>query len=139
MRVTAFVALLALVSSIACKQPAPKRALSHHGLIGFIDAPAPEGTVGPVFMVAGWVLGRLGVERVRVYLDDEIVATGPVNVPRPDLYKQFPQYAGTGPNHGFMLNIDVGTRSGYRVLRIEAQDRAGGRAHVASINVRIEP
>ena len=140
MRTIVWLPLIVLLSgALACEKPAPKRALTYHDLIGFVDAPAAEGKVGPVFLVAGWALGRQGVERVRIYLDDELVGTADVNVPRPDLDKQFPQYAATGPNHGFTVTVDVGTRSGYRSLRIEAIDRAGARAQVASINVKIEP
>lgn len=133
------IALMSLCAALACEKPAPKRTLTYHNLIGFVDSPAAEGTVGPVFLVAGWALGRQGVDRVRIYLDDEMVGNAEINVPRPDLDKQFPQYAGSGPNHGFTVNVDAGTRSGYRALRIEAIDRAGARAHVASINVKIEP
>ena len=130
-----------LCMALACDN-APKRAAgsgANHGLMGFIDSPAAGSTVGPAFLVAGWAVGREGVDRVRLYLDDELIATTPLNVARPDIDREYPRYAGTGPNHGFTVTIDAGRRSGFRMLRIEAIDRRGTAAHVASITVKIEP
>ena len=140
MRAIAALALL-LCTAVACDK-APKRAAgtaANHGLMGFIDSPAAGSTVGPAFLVAGWAAGREGVDRVRIYLDDEMIATAALNVARPDIDRAYPRYADTGPNHGFTTTIDAGTRSGFRMLRIEAIDRRGTAAHVASITVKIEP
>ena len=118
--------------------PRPARSASR-GLIGFIDTPATNSTVGPVFRVAGWAVGQDGVERVRIYLDDELMSTVPITAARPDIDRQFPRYAGTGPNHGFGTTIDAGARAGFRTLRIEAVDRHGATAHVAAANIKIQP
>lgn len=132
-------AVLLCVVTLACDKPAPRRAAPNHGLIGFIDSPAAGSTVGPVFLVAGWAVGREGVERVRIYLDDELVATTPITVPRPDIDREYPRYASTGPNHGFGTTVDAGSRAGYRTIRVEAVDKRGSAVHVASANVKIEP
>lgn len=135
-----FIALALLAAaSLACDRPAPRQASSNHALMGFIDTPATGSTVGPVFHVAGWAAGREGVDKVRIYLDDELMATVAITAPRPDIDQAYPRYAGTGPNHGYGATIDAGSRAGYRVIRIEAIDRRGAAAYVASANVKIEP
>jgi hypothetical protein len=129
---------LLLCAVLACDKPATKkRALTYHGLMGFVDAPVPGGSVGPVFLVAGWAIGRQPVDSVRIYIDDEIVGTATIMIPRPDVDREYPHLAGSGPNHGFTTTVDAGSRSGYHTVRIEAIDRTGARAHVASQNVNI--
>jgi hypothetical protein len=130
---------LALGCSGAAPKRQPERNAAQSAMMGFIDSPAEGRTVGPVFGVTGWAAGRDGVDRVRIYLDDDLVATVPVTIPRPDVDKEFPRYASTGPVHGFGATIDAGSRAGYRALRIEAVDRRGALAYVASVNVKIEP
>lgn len=137
-RAFAAIALLA-AATLACDHPAPRQASPNPALMGFIDTPAAGSTVGPVFHVAGWAAGTQGVDKVRIYLDDELMATAPITAPRPDIEKAYPRYAGTGPNHGYGATIDAGSRAGYRVIRIEAIDRRGAAAYVASANVKIEP
>lgn len=131
-----------LVAMLGCDRgPAtPRRDRTpNHGLIGFIDAPAANSTVGPVFNVTGWAVGREGVAQVRIYLDADLMLTVPLTAPRPDIDRAYPRYAATGPLHGFGATIDAGSRAGYRTLRIEAIDRRGATAHVASASVKIEP
>ena len=135
MRITAAPLLLCL--ALACDR-APKHAPANHEMIGLIDRPAAGSTVGPTFLVSGWVAGREGVERVRLYLDDEAVGNAKVDIPRPDVDREFPRYAGAGLK-GFAVTIDAGTRAGFRTLRIEAIDKSGAKALVASANVKIEP
>jgi hypothetical protein len=134
----AVVVALVCAAVLACDRRAARQP-SNHGLMGFIDSPTAGSTVGPVFLVAGWAVGREGVERVRVYLDDELMATIPVTIPRPDIDREHPRYASTGPNHGFGATIDAGSRAGFRTIRIEAVDKRGAAAHVAAANVKIEP
>lgn len=127
--------------TLACDRP-PKRpppGTADHALMGHIDRPADGGTVGPEFLVAGWAAGREGVDRVRIYLDDELMETVPVTGARPDVDREYPQYASTGPLHGFGVLVDAGARAGYRALRLEAIDKRGIATYVANVNVRIEP
>ena len=130
---------LSAAATLGCGQPAPRQASPNPALVGFIDTPAAGSTVGPVFRVAGWAAGHEGVDKVRIYLDDELMATAPTTAARPDIDRAYPRYAATGPNHGYGITIDAGARAGYRVLRIEAIDRRGAAAYVASTNIKIEP
>jgi hypothetical protein len=128
--------------TLACGAPgqsSSRRQASKHDAVGFIDMPAPGTTVGPVFHVAGWAAGTERVERVRIYLDDRLVATVPITIGRPDIHKVFPQVASTGPIHGFGTTVDAGSRAGYCTIRLEAIDEHGAATYVASVNVKIEP
>jgi hypothetical protein len=134
-------AILSAVT-LACGPPgqsSSRRQSSKHAAVGFIDTPAAGNTVGPVFHVAGWAAGTEGVDRVRIYLDDSLVATVPLTVGRPDIHKEYPQVASTGPIHGFGTTVDAGSRAGYCTIRLEAVDKHGAATYVATVNVRIEP
>jgi hypothetical protein len=142
MRIVTAAAIVLCAATLACDSGKPRRTASStasHEMIGLIDVPAAGSTVAPVFLVSGWTLGRAGIERVRIYLDDELLGTALVDIPRPDVDLQFPRYASTGPRHGFATTIDAGSRSGFRTLRIEAIDKTGAKAHVASHSVKIVP
>jgi len=136
------IAMLAVAMlAAACEhEPATKRQREPNPpSIGFLDTPAAESSVGPVFMVAGWAADESGVDRVRIYLDDEPVATVPVTIARPDVDRAYPKYASTGPVHGFGTAIDAGSRAGYCTVRLEVLDKRGGLTQVAHANVKIEP
>ena len=133
------VVLLCCAAAIACDTRPSRQSAKNHALMGFIDMPAAGSTVGPVFAVAGWAAGREGIERVRIYLDDDLVATVQTTIPRPDIDKEYPRYASTGPNHGYGTTIDAGSRAGFRTIRIEAVDKRGAATYVASASVKIEP
>lgn len=121
--------------------PQPKRQ-SQRNLpsIGFIDSPQANAIVGPMFAVAGWAIDPDAmVERVRIYLDDQLVATVPLTVLRPDVEKAYWVKVGAGTPHGFSAVIDAGSRAGFTSVRVEAIDAKGGLTHVASTSVKIEP
>ena len=105
--------------------------------IGFLDAPAAEAAVDPIFTVAGWAIDESGVQRVRIYLDDTLIATVPLTVPRPDLDRLYPRTAQPGAPHGFTVVIDAGASLGFRRLRLEAIDGRGATTHVAAANIKI--
>jgi Big-like domain-containing protein len=136
----ALIGLLALIPA-GCKNEAkPKRQTEPNPpSIGFIDSPAPESVVGPLFTVAGWALDESGVDRVRIYLDDQLVATAPLTVMRPDVDRAFSPKTGAGTPHGFSLVIDAGSRAGYCTIRAEAIDGRGALTQFATTNVKIEP
>ena len=134
------IALLVVVSA-GCtdevrikRQTAPNRAS-----IGFIDQPVAESVVGPIFTVTGWAIDESNVERVRFYLDDQLVVTAPITVMRPDVDRAFSLKAGVGTPHGFSVVIDAGSRAGYCTIRAEAIDGRGAPTHIATANIRIEP
>lgn len=134
------VALLAGCAAGCKADVKPKRQTARNlPTIGFIDSPAAEATVGPMFVVAGWALDDSGVERVRVYLDDELVTDVTLTVMRPDVEKQFPPRVGAGTPHGFTTMVDAGSRAGYCTIRVEALDGLGALTQFATTNIRIEP
>ena len=131
--------ILVILASCGDADPRPKRQTAPNPpSIGFIDSPSPSASVGPVFTVAGWAADESGVDRVRIYLDDELVAIVPVTSPRPDVDRAYRKYAGTGP-HGFHALIDAGTRAGSCVVRAEALDKRGAITTIFSVPVTIEP
>jgi len=134
------VALLALCVGGCSGDGKPKRQTERNlPTIGFIDYPAAQATVGPMFVVAGWALDDSGVERVRIYLDDELVTTVTLTVMRPDVEKQFPPRVGARTPHGFTTMVDAGSRAGYCTIRFEALDGRGALTQFATTNIRIEP
>jgi hypothetical protein len=137
---SAWLILVSLISLLTgCTDDVkPQRQLTANpASIGFLDAPAAEAAVDPIFTVAGWAIDESGVQRVRIYVDDTLIATVPLTVPRPDLDRLYPRVAQPGTPHGFTVVIDVGDSLGFRRLRLEAIDGRGAATHVAAANVKI--
>lgn len=134
-------AALLLLAIAGCDRDArPKRQLERNPpTIGFIDAPAAGATIGPMFTVAGWALDESSVERVRIYLDDELKAEVTLTVLRPDVEERFNVRFGRGRPHGFNAIIDAGSRKGYCTIRFEALDGRGALTQFAATTVKIEP
>jgi hypothetical protein len=130
--------LLSLSVSRCSDQVTPRRQLGPNpASIGFIDAPAPEATVEPIFTVVGWAIDESGVQRVRIYLDDELIASVPLTQFRTDVVSAYPTQARPGVPHGFAVVIDAGIQSGYRHVRLEAIDGRGAATQIATTNVKI--
>ena len=140
MRLRSGIAIIVLVLAGCGGDARPQRqAQRNPPTIGFIDAPAEMATVGPRFTVAGWALDESNVERVRVYLDDELLANVPLTVLRPDVEERYKVTFGLGRPHGFNATIDAGSRKGYSTIRFEALDGRGALAVFATTTVEIEP
>ena len=141
MKYRAVAAVLILLAGCGGGDPRPRRQTERNiPSSGFIDAPAAQATVGPMFVVSGWALDRDAlIERIRIYLDDQLVTTVPLTVMRPDVEAAFPQKVVTGTPHGFSTVVDAGSRAGYCTIRVEALDAKGGLTQVATANVKIEP
>jgi hypothetical protein len=133
--------VFALIVTAGCRGEAgPKRQTGPNpGSMGFMDAPKPEAIVGPIFTVAGWAIDESGVERVRIYIDDELITTAPLTIMRPDVEAAYAAKTVTGTPHGFTVVIDAGTRAGFHTIRLEALDGRGALTQVATTNFRIEP
>jgi hypothetical protein len=139
-RALAVLALGALAAGCDRDTPRPKRQTERNPpSIGFIDAPAANAVVGPLFSVAGWALDESHVKEVRVFLDDELVARLTLTVMRPDVEKQFPPRVGVGTPHGFTTLVDAGSRKGYCTIRLQALDGRGALTQFATNTVKIEP
>ena len=112
------------------KEPNPKS-------IGMIDIPANGATVDTPVRVSGWAVDESGVVGVRIYFDDEFMITAPIVTARPDVEKQYPQFAAPGAIHGFEALVDAGSHVGYTVIRAVAIDGKGAQTEIFSITVRI--
>ena len=141
MNLRAAAAALLVVLAGCSGGPQPKRQTGpNRPSIGFIDSPQANAIVGPMFAVAGWAIDPdAPVERIRIYLDDELVATVPLTVLRPDVEQLYNVTIGAGTPHGFGAVIDAGSRAGFTSVRIEALDAKGGLTHLANTSVKIEP
>jgi hypothetical protein len=121
------------------REPAVRRQTEPNApSVGYIDAPASGASVGSVFTVTGWAADESGVSRVRIYLDDALVANVPPSIARPDVDASFPAVASSGPNHGFSATIDAESHVGHCTIRAEALDRRGALTRFASVMVTIE-
>jgi hypothetical protein len=105
--------------------------------IGFIDIPKDGATVDPTVRVSGWAADESGVKAVRIYFDDELMATVSLVTPRPDVNQTYPKYAKPDAIHGFESLIDAGAHAGYTTIRAEAIDGKGALTQFYSVNVRI--
>ena len=137
----AVIVALAGLSAVSCsREPAARRQKERNPpSIGHIDAPAAGAVLGPRFVTSGWALDESLVERVRIYLDDQMVANVPLAVMRPDVERAYQVSFGAGLPHGFSVAIDSGSRKGYCTIRFEALDRRGALTEFATVQVRIEP
>lgn len=133
-------AVAALCAASCAREPEVRRQTERNPpTLGFIDAPAAGAVLGPTFIAAGWALDESSVERVRIYLDDQMVASVPLTVMRPDVEQRKNVTFGAGRPHGFSVAIDAGTRKGYCTIRFEALDGLGALTEFARVQVRIEP
>jgi hypothetical protein len=117
------------------KRPAP----GNKPATGFIDAPQNGTDVRPRFTVAGWALDPDGIREIRVYLDDELVASAKPAVARPDVARIWESLAAANPLPGWMIEVDAGSRLGYKTIRAEAVDNAGALSWFAASTVSIKP
>lgn len=105
--------------------------------MGFIDIPAANATVDTPVRVSGWALDESGVQSVRIFFDDELMATAPLVTKRPDVLSQFKRFTENNPLPGFEAIIDAGAHSGYVNIRAVAIDGKGAQTQIYSVSVRI--
>jgi hypothetical protein len=135
--------IVAAVALAACsREPRPTRqdpANPNRRSTGFIDRPGPNQTVGSKVIVTGWAIDESGVQRVRVYADDRLVAIVPLTVARPDIQEAFASYAQPGALHGWVAEIDFGEQVGDCMIHAEALDGRGALTRFAYVPVLIQP
>ena len=141
-RACSTIAMTALLASCNSESPRPQRpdpAVANPATVGFIDTPAAGAIVGPILRIAGWAADESGVSWVRLYVGDKIIEDIPLNIPRADVEKEFPQFTKPGALHGWHATIDFGDQVGYTHISAEALDGRGALTRFAIISVRIRP
>lgn len=134
--------LAATLAAGACDEPPERAARPAPGnkpAEGFIDLPQDGGDVRPRFTVAGWALDPEGIREIRIYLDDELIATTKPAIARPDVGRIRDWLMAANPLPGWMIEVDAGDRRGYRTIRGEAVDNTGVLSRFASSTVTIKP
>lgn len=101
---------------------------------GHVDTPTAGQQVPPSLIVGGWALDDRGVREVRLYIDNHIANTSPINTPRPDVSKAFAQYAHNTDLHGWTMSVDFDA-PGPHTLIAQAVDTDGATRDIAVIQV----
>lgn len=105
--------------------------------IGYIDRPTPGTSVSSVFAVEGWAADVDGVVAVRIYVDGDRAAVVRPSVARPDVDALFPNVA--RERHGFGAELDVGSKTGRCLIRVDVLDTRGAVTTVARTRIAIDP
>jgi GT2 family glycosyltransferase/glycosyltransferase involved in cell wall biosynthesis len=97
-------------------------------IVGFIDHPAldqskafPRGTIE----IAGWAASKLGIERVQIYCDENLLGTAFYGVLRPDIAIAFPDCKDPGRSGFFWLLDATRLAAGRHVVRVVARSFSG--------------
>jgi hypothetical protein len=114
------------------RKPGPNRPS-----VGFIDLPTAGSTVDPLVPVSGWAVDESGIKAVRIYFDDELMATVTLVLARPDVDLAFPQFTKPGAVHGFNTIVPARAHAGYTLIRTEAIDGLGALTPLYSVTVKI--
>jgi len=143
MRVRALVVLIASVVAGGCSSGAEREGPTRQRepnppSIGFLDVPTANAVVETRVVVAGWALDESGVRLVRIYFDDQLMASVRPATVRRDVEAQFPERRTADGVHGFDAVIDAGSHSGYTTIRAEAIDNKGGLTPIGSVTVKIK-
>ncbi len=110
---------------------------THIPPFGSLDAPIDDAVqhVGTPMDVRGWVMDNIGVSKVEVLVDGQVVKTVGLQVKRKDVCTAFPGYA-MCPNVGFRTKVDVsGLTPCAHLMEVRATDTDGnarviGRARI---------
>lgn len=96
--------------------------------LGWVDAPQDDARLSGSFTVSGWVINEgLGVDRVELELDGEIVGMAQYGQPRPDVVAAMSaEDDPNAPMLGYTLALDAATLpSGRARLRIKTTSKSG--------------
>ena len=96
--------------------------------------PVDHAQTGYQAAVAGWALDDKGVKEVRVYIDGHFAESTPLNTPRPDVSKVFPQYANGNHLHGWSIVIAF-EAPGIHTILAQAVDTNGATHDIGTVSV----
>jgi len=125
---------LAISMAVACRGNEAVRDPGNELPFGAIDVPVNGAQVKAQAPIAGWALDDRGIAEIRIYVDAHLVSTGQPSVDRPDVSKQFPQYARGSNRHGWILGLAFDAPGPHAVL-VQAVDSDGATRDIAALTV----
>jgi hypothetical protein len=104
--------------------------------IGTVDTPS-EGAIVPMSTLAGgWAVDDRGIREIRLYVDGHFMSTTPLNTPRADVARIYPQYARGTDMFGWTTTIDF-PAAGPHTIVAQAVDSDGATHDLATVKVRV--
>lgn len=85
----------------------------------YIDSPSPNAVVRDNIVIRGWAISELGVKKIDVLANDELVGQATIGIPRPDVARVFPTHKGSDKS-GFTFNLDI-SKYNNKPLKISLQ------------------
>lgn len=128
----------ALAVTAGCTRRQSNRALDPTNELPFgtVDGPAEGATVGIITNAGGWAVDDRGIREVRVYIDGRFVNATPLNTPRPDVAKAYPQYARGTNVLGWTVPVEFPS-PGTHTLLVQAVDSDGATRDIGTIKVSV--
>ena len=130
---------VALGSISGCTRRPSNRAIdpSNELPFGVVDGPTEGASVGLVSSAGGWAVDDRGVREVRVYVDGRFINSSPLNTPRPDVAKVYPQYMRGTNVMGWTLAIEFPSPGPHTIL-VQAVDTDGATRDIGTIKVDVK-
>jgi hypothetical protein len=137
-RLLCVVPLVLAVAFAGCSRRQSNRALDPTNELpfGVVDGPAADSNVSMVANAGGWAVDDRGVREVRVFIDGRFVNATPLNTPRPDVAKAYPQYAHETNVLGWTITIEFPS-PGAHTLLVQAVDTDGATRDIGSFKVNV--
>ena len=136
-RVRILLTLVVALPALAACQAAPERKPDNPLPFGALDAPKNGEVVGRVVEVTGWALDDSRVVSVSAYVDGRFQASATPELPRPDVARLYPSYAGAAEVSGWRLELDLGEAPGARTILVRAVDDRQAARDLGSIEVHL--
>jgi hypothetical protein len=135
LRVSVAIAVAALALA-GCNRRQTNRAIDPTNELpfGVVDGPKDGSAVPAVVTTGGWALDDRGIREVRIYVDGHFANVTPLNTPRPDVVKAYPQYARGSDVVGFTTTVEF-TMPGPHTIVVQAVDTDGATRDIGSIKV----
>jgi hypothetical protein len=123
----------------ACARGTPPPDPTNELPFGFVDIPTAGATVQRRFSVHGWALDDRGIQEIRLYINSRYVASTKLAIPRPDVSKAYPRYAGGTDLHGWGTELTLPAGTTAVTLTVQAVDNQGATADLAKIPLKVVP